>query len=531
MIYKNLKILKNIFFKTPKSFSVLSLTVISSLLTLIGIPLLLPAINILTKKESFYNEKLFIFYKKIFESLGIELTFNNAILFALLLIFLGHIVTLIVELFSQRIQIKLIHQYTINFLEGYYKSNWTYMNDEKSGNLHSGVSRESSIVSETHLDTLRLISTLFYLSTYILTSFIIFPKFASAEKTIQHIGSLKLLIPKDIKVTIFANDTPLERHMAFDDQGILFLSQTVKGKVIALPDLDKNGEADKKVSIISDRRAPHGLAFAKIKDIYYLYIAEETKVVRLKRIRKPLTYGVPETIIDNIPRDGHYTRTIKIKNNKLYLSVGSKCDACIERNSLRAAISRFNLDGSDGEIFAKGLRNSVGIEFSPYSGELWGVNNGNDILGDHHPKEELNIIKQGKHYGWPYCYESQVFDQEFGKSFDCSKTEAPAYTFTAHMAPLGLAFYQKGALSKRYNHSVFIAFHGSSNRSTPAGYKVIRLKLDSMGNIVSHEDFISGWLKKNGSPSGRPVDIECSPEGELYLSDDFLGAIYRISGN
>ena len=319
--------------------------------------------------------------------------------------------------------------------------------------------------------------------------------------------------------------------MVFDDQEILFLSQTIKGKVVALPDLDKNGEADKKVSIISDRRSPHGLAFAKIKDSYYLYIAEETKVVRLKRIRLPLTYGTPETIIENIPSGGHYTRTIKTKSNKLYLSVGSSCNVCVEKNPLRAAISRFNLDGSGGEIFAKGLRNSVGIEFSPYSGELWGVNNGRDMLGDHHPEEELNIIRQGKHYGWPYCYESQIFDQGFGKSFDCLKTEIPAYTFTAHMAPLGLSFYQKGALPKRYNHSLFIAFHGSWNRSIPAGYKVIRLKLDSIGNIISHEDFISGWLKKNGSPSGRPVDIEYSPEGELYLSDDFLGAIYRISGN
>tara|TARA_B100000401_G_scaffold377565_1_gene278235 strand:- start:56 stop:1756 length:1701 start_codon:yes stop_codon:yes gene_type:complete len=177
MIIKNLNILKNIYLKTPNNFSVLTLTVFSSLLTLSGIPLLLPAINILTQKDNFNNEKLFIFYEKIYEILGIELTFNNAILFSLLLIFLGHLITLFVELFSQRIQVKLINQYTINFLEGYYKSNWIHMNDEKSGNLHSGISRESNIVSETHLDTLRFISTFLYLLTYMLISFIIFPKF------------------------------------------------------------------------------------------------------------------------------------------------------------------------------------------------------------------------------------------------------------------------------------------------------------------------------------------------------------------
>ena len=345
------------------------------------------------------------------------------------------------------------------------------------------------------------------------------------------ISPLKLNLPQGIKISLFATDASRARHMAFDDQGVLFLSQAKEGKVVALPDSGKNGKADKTVLILEDREAPHGLAFAQLDDGYYLYIAEEIRVIRLKRIQKPFTYGEPETIIDDIPDDGHYTRTIKIKDNKLYLSVGSSCNVCVEKNRLRAAISQFNLDGSGGEIFAEGLRNSVGIEFSPYSGELWGVNNGRDMLGDHHPEEELNIIRRGKHYGWPYCYESRTFDEDFGRSFDCSKTEVPAYTFTAHMAPLGLAFYQNGTLPKHYNHSVFIAFHGSWNRSVPAGYKVVRLKLDANGNILSHEDFITGWLRKSGSPDGRPVDIEQSPEGDLYLSDDYLGVVYKISGN
>lgn len=356
-------------------------------------------------------------------------------------------------------------------------------------------------------------------------------KIFPADKILKHLDSIELYLPKDITMNIFARNVPNARHMAFDDQGILFLSQSKEGKVIALPDLDRSGKADQKVHIISGRRVPHGLAFAKIKNNYYLYIAEETKVIRLKRIKKPFNYGKPEIIINGIPGGGHYTRTIKIKDKKLYLSVGSSCNVCIERNPLRAAISLYNLDGSDGKVFAKGLRNSVGIEFSPYSGELWGVNNGRDMLGDDHPREELNIIKQGKHYGWPYCYESQTFDKNFGIPFDCSKSEIPAYSFTAHMAPLGLAFYQEGTLPQRYKHSVFIAFHGSWNRSIPSGYKVMRIKLNSIGEIVSHEDFITGWLGKNGSPTGRPVDIEQSPEGALYLSDDFLGAVYKINRN
>lgn len=367
--------------------------------------------------------------------------------------------------------------------------------------------------------------------TVIFFILLIFPKVVSADRKIQALDSLQLHVPEDITITIFARDVPRARHMAFDDKGVLFLSQTKEGKVVALPDLDKNDEADQKVNIIGGHRAPHGLAFKKLEDSYYLYIAEETKVIRLKRIQEPFTYGEPETIIGGIPGGGHYTRTIKIKGNKLYLSVGSSCNVCIEKSPLRAAISRFNLDGSGGEIFAEGLRNSVGIEFSPYTGELWGVNNGRDMLGDHHPEEELNIIRQGKHYGWPYCYESRTLDKNFGRSFDCSKTEVPAYTFIAHMAPLGLAFYQEGALPQHYSHSAFIAFHGSWNRSIPAGYKVVRLGLDARGNIIFHEDFITGWLKKNGSTDGRPVDLEQSPEGELYLSDDFLGVVYKISAD
>jgi len=376
---------------------------------------------------------------------------------------------------------------------------------------------------------LKRFSSIFYMQVFtLLWGCIIFPQAGFSE---NNLGPLKLHFPSDIKIAIFSDAVPKARHMAFDDQGILFLSQAKEGKVVALPDSDKDGKADNVIKILEGRDVPHGLAFVQLKDGYYLYIAEETQIIRIKRIQKPFTYGKPETFVKGIPDGGHYTRTIKIKDNQLYLSVGSSCNVCIEKNKLRAAISRFNINGSGGGIFAEGLRNSVGIEFSPYTGELWGVNNGRDMLGDDHPKEELNIIRQGKHYGWPYCYESQTFDEDFGKSFDCSKSESPAYTFTAHMAPLGLAFYQKGTLPEKYNNSAFIAFHGSWNRSVPAGYKVVRLKLDTKGNILSHEDFITGWLKDNGKPDGRPVDIEQSPEGDLYLSDDYLGAIYKISGN
>ncbi len=344
------------------------------------------------------------------------------------------------------------------------------------------------------------------------------------------LGKLHLHVPKDIRISLFAENVPNARHMAFDDQGILFLSQHRTGKVVALPDNNGDGKSDRTITLLKNRRVPHGLAFAQLDSGYYLYVAEEQQVIRMKREAKPFKYGKPEVIIRGIPGGGHTTRTLKIKDEKIYLSVGSSCNVCEEDDPIRAAISRFNLDGSGKEIFATGLRNSVGIEFSPYTDELWGVNNGRDRLGDDHPREELNIIRKGNHYGWPTCYENKIWDEDFGIKYICAATQPPAYMFTAHMAPLGLAFYQKGALPHRFNDSLFIAFHGSWNRSVPAGYKVVRVKLNARGEILSHEDFIAGWLRPDGNKTGRPVDLEQSPDGDLYLSDDFLGVVYRITG-
>jgi glucose/arabinose dehydrogenase len=339
-----------------------------------------------------------------------------------------------------------------------------------------------------------------------------------------------LEFPDDIEVTIFADNVPRARHMAFDDKGVLFLSQTRKGKVVALPDFDGNGRADRIVAVLEGRGGPHGLAFTTVGNDFNLYIAEEHQVVRLRRQDGPFAFGPPEVIVRGIPGGGHVTRTLKIRDGFLYLSIGSSCNACIEKDEMRAAISRYDLEGKNGEIFARGLRNTVGMEFSPWTGDLWGVNNGRDWLGDDHPREELNIITEGRHYGWPYCYEDRTPDPEYGEMMECAQTEPPIHMFTAHMAPLGMAFYRDGNLPLRYRDSLFIAFHGSWNRSSPAGYKVVRLGLNKKGEITSQDNFISGWLQPDGSVSGRPVDLEVSPEGDLYLSDDKRGVVYRIRG-
>lgn len=339
----------------------------------------------------------------------------------------------------------------------------------------------------------------------------------------------QLKYPDDVTIHIFA-EAPRARHMAFDDQGVLFLSQTREGRVVALPDDNGDGQADRAVTILDGGNGPHGLAFLQLDSGYYLYVAEEDKVIRMKRTARPFTFAAPEVIVSGIPTGGHSTRTIKFHGGKLYLSVGSSCNVCIEDHPWRAAIVRFDVDGKNAEVFARGLRNSVGIEFSPYTGELWGVNNGRDWLGDDHPREELNIIREGAHYGWPYCYENQVQDPDFGDRYDCKRTVPPAWTFTAHMAPLGLEFYRDGNLPDRYRHSVFIAFHGSWNRSVPAGYQVRRLQLDARGQIQSDEVFIEGWLRPDHSKAGRPVDVAVSPAGDVYVSDDYRGVVYRITG-
>ena len=337
-----------------------------------------------------------------------------------------------------------------------------------------------------------------------------------------------LKYPNDIQVEIFANSIPHARHMAFDDNGILFLSQR-NGKVVALLDKNEDGQSDEVVKILDNRETPHGLAFVQLDLGYYLYVSEERQVIRMKRLSRKISYGKPEVVISGIPGGGHSTRTIKIKDGKLYLSVGSSCNICIESNRMRAAVSVFNLDGKQGKIYAEGLRNTVGMEFSPYSGELWGVNNGRDMLGDNFPREELNIIHEGFHYGWPFCHNNRVKDPSFGNKFDCEKTQPPAHTFTAHMAPLGLEFYQSGNLPKKYENSLFVSFHGSWNRSIPAGYKVVRVILNKKGEIQSHQDFITGWLRPDGSKNGRPVDVEKSPNGDIYISDDYKGVIYRVT--
>ena len=213
----------------------------------------------------------------------------------------------------------------------------------------------------------------------------------------------------------------------------------------------------------------------------------------------------------------------------MYVSIGSSCNVCEENDPRRAAVVRYDSDGGGETVFSSGLRNSVALAFHPESGELWAANNGRDRIGDDLPPEEINILSEGKHYGWPYCYGDGIMNPEYVNDPSlCEETIAPVFDMQAHSAPLGMRFYNGGQFPAEYRGDLFIAFHGSWNRSKKTGYKVVRVRVED-GLPVSIEDFVSGWLMPDETRWGRPVDVEISPDGSMFVSDDHQGKVYKIT--
>jgi glucose/arabinose dehydrogenase len=314
--------------------------------------------------------------------------------------------------------------------------------------------------------------------------------------------------------------------MALDPRGTLVVSVPRAGRVVALPDDDGDGRADAAVTVIDDLELPHGLAFHE----GWLYVAETGRVIRARY--DPTTRrasGAPEVVVPGLPpRGGHWTRTIVFgPDGRLYLSIGSSCNVCEEEDPRRAAITRYEADGSGEARVATGLRNAVGLTFRPGTGELWATVNGRDWLGEDRPPELVTRIEEGGFYGWPHCFwegDRAVLDPDLGQAERCGQLARPSLTYQAHSAPLGLAFYTGTQFPPAYRGSLFVALHGSWNRSVPTGYKVIRVILDGPPRA---EDFATGWLRPSG-PWGRPVDVAVARDGSLFVSDDALGVVYRI---
>ncbi|HTI05683.1 MAG TPA: PQQ-dependent sugar dehydrogenase [Gemmatimonadales bacterium] len=330
-----------------------------------------------------------------------------------------------------------------------------------------------------------------------------------------------LRVPPGFKIAVFADSLEGVRYLALGPGNAIYASQPGRGVVVQLTDNNHDGIADGVVTVASGLRGPFGIAFRGDT----MYVAEERDVKRFDPGARS-----SNTVIDDIPGGGHSTRTILFgPDGKLYLAVGSSCNLCDERDSLRAAVSQFNPDGSGGRVFARGLRNTVGLAFNPKTGELWGGNNDRDNLGDDLPPEHVNIIKAGRNYGWPNCYLPGKPNPEYG-SADCSNVEPPAITIQAHSAPLGIAFYSGAQFPADYRGDAFVTLHGSWNRSVPTGAKVVRIQVDTDGRRATGvDDFITGWQLPDGSRWGRPVGLLVLPDGSLLVSDDMGGKIWRVS--
>jgi len=337
--------------------------------------------------------------------------------------------------------------------------------------------------------------------------------------------NMPLKLPSGFRVSIFAKNLPGARVMALDTLGNMWVSRP-NANAVTLLEIQEGKVANQNDTLVGLNH-PHGLAFDPDEPLL-LYIGEENKITRV-----PLyTEGEYQKIADLPSGGGHSTRTLLFgPDKKLLVSIGSSCNVCVERDARRSAIYSLNRDGSDFKEFASGLRNSVFMVQKTGTEEIWATEMGRDLLGDNTPPDEINIIRENKNYGWPYCYGKQIHDSSFdpsGSQADfCRTTEPSLIDIPAHSAPLGLSFINNPIWPAEYQNDLLVSYHGSWNRSVPTGYKVVRHKFDGQGNYSGVEDFLTGWLAGN-SARGRPVDILQAPDGKVYISDDRAGVIYLV---
>ena len=332
-------------------------------------------------------------------------------------------------------------------------------------------------------------------------------------------------LPPGFGISVFAQGLQGPRMMTVGPDGMLYVAERGAGRIVRLPDRNGDGVSDGVEVVAENLRAPDSLAFYKDGS---LYVGSTTQVVRLSNPGADGKFQKVDTIVPDLPSGGHGTRTVLFSPDFawLFVSVGSSCNVCNEQDPRRAAILRFKPDGSEMEIFAKGLRNAVGITFKPGTDELWATNNGRDNLGDDQPPETIYQVQEGQDYGWPRCHSGRIVDPDFGSPDACQGVGVPVVEMQAHSAPLGLNFYSGQVFPTQYQGGLFVAFHGSWNRSVPTGYKVVFIPM-SGGTPGPVQDFTTGWLKDNQAWS-RPVDVKAGADGSLYVSDDSGGYIYRI---
>lgn len=343
----------------------------------------------------------------------------------------------------------------------------------------------------------------------------------------QRLPIEKINLRDGFSLSIYAENVENARSMALGHDGTLFVGTRKAGKIYALQDLNRDFRADKLYEIANGLNMPNGVAFKNDS----LYVAEVNRVLRFDNIESNLE-NPPEPVIiyDNYPEDKwHGWKFIRFgPDEKLYIPVGAPCNVCEKVNQRYATITRMNPDGSNVEIFAHGVRNSVGFDWHPVTGELWFTDNGRDRLGDDIPPDELNRAPvRGLHFGFPYCHGMSILDPKFGKKRNCNEFQPPEMELGPHVAALGMRFYTGEMFPNEFKNQIFIAEHGSWNRSIPIGYRITLVRIKN-NNAVSYEVFADGWLQ-DGKAWGRPVDVLMMPDGSILISDDLAGAIYRVS--
>ena len=340
--------------------------------------------------------------------------------------------------------------------------------------------------------------------------------------------NLRLIsLPPGFTIEVFSTELPEARSLALGEQGTVFVGTRGIGSVFALQDTNGDWRADRVFTLARGLYSPNGV---QVRD-GDLYVAEVNRILRFDDIEQRLSDPpAPVVVFDRLPSERHHGwKFIRFgPDGMLYIPIGAPCNVCEQRDDRYGTIARIAKDGSGFEIFARGVRNSVGFDWHPETGELWFTDNGRDMLGDNIPPDELNHAPEaGLHFGFPYLHGRTVRDPQFGPRAGDRSFTVPAQELGPHVASLGMRFYTGAMFPETYRNQIFIAEHGSWNRSIPIGYRLMLVRLDG-NRAVSYKPFAEGWLQ-GGRAWGRPVDVEVMSDGSLLVSDDRTGVIYRIA--
>lgn len=333
-------------------------------------------------------------------------------------------------------------------------------------------------------------------------------------------------LPQGFEIDVYAQDLSSASYMAYSPDGVLFVSLPGRGAVVALPDQSGRGRSDGPQVYVEGLTKPSGLAFFG----GYLYVAEAQQVVRFPYKPGQLrATAAPEVVVRDLPVGGSNTdHAIGFgPDQRLYVTVPATCNACREADYRRATVMRYEPDGSHEEVFVQGLRCGAGITWYPNSRYPLVSNCSRRLMGDDLPPDTIELTYPEANFGWPFCHAGDIVDPDLGWPEACDSVPAPFAQLPAHTTPRGLCVYQGSQFPEDYYGSIFVALHGSWERRVPVGYEIVRLKVEE-GRVVEVEPFASGWLAQEQC-WGRPTDVIQAPDGSLLVSDDWAGAIYRIS--